>query len=147
MYADDRVLVGVVNRKKDFQIACHDRWYRIPERQMPNGINAEYIALFLSGKAFRERSGAVACFARITGVELARRAELLPDETSRSNEIYYKVQFRDLIEKDPLIVNDAKRAFSFIRTTWDRFISADSIPDLYCKADYLVDRVYYALRN
>ena len=147
MYADDRVLVGVVRRKKDYRIARERLWYRIPFERMPAGVNAEYIALFLSAAPFPHIGGAVACFARITGVELARRRELLPDETTRADEIYYKLQFRQLIDKDPPIFNDTRRAFSFIRTTWDRFVSADSIPDLYSKAGFYVDRVYYALRQ
>lgn len=147
MYADDRVLVGVIKRKKDFQIACQYHWYRIPEGQLPRGLNAEYIALFLSGKPFGERSGSIAYFAPVTGLELARRCELLPDEARRANEIYYKVQFRQLIERDPPISNLPARSVSFIRTTWDRFIRAETISDLYSAADFYVDRVYHALRN
>lgn len=131
MYPDDRVLVGVVNRKKDFRIACDQHWYRIPQNQMPRGIGAEYIALFLSGRIFGEPAGGIACFARITGLELARRRELLPDEDKKAEEIYYKVQFRHLVIKDPPIRNVSKRSISFIRTTWDRFVSARAIPDLY----------------
>ena len=147
MYADDRVLVGVIKRKRDFQIACQRNWYRIPQRQLPHGLNAEYIALFLSGKTFRERSGTIAYFARITGLELARRSDLLPDEERRASEIYYKVQFRQLIQRDPPIANWPARPISFIRTTWDRFICAETIGDLYSAADFYVDRVFHALRN
>jgi len=147
MYPDDRVLVGVINRKKDFEIARSRHWYRIPQNQMPRGVNAEYIALFLSGKTFKGQAGGIAYFARITGLELARCKELLPDEDKRAQEIYYKVQFRHLIVKDPPILNVSKRSISFIRTTWDRFVSASTIPDLYRIADYYVDRVYHALRN
>ncbi len=147
MYADDRVLVGVVKRVKDLEIARQRHWYRIPRRQMPRGIDAEYIALFLSAGAFGEEGGAIAAFARITGVELARRRDLLPEEGTRAEELYYKVQFRRLIEKDPPIANEPRRSISFIRTTWDRFISADSIPDLYSDAGFYVDRLYYALGN
>ena len=147
MYADDRVLVGVVKRKKDIEIARQRHWYRIPQRQMPQGIDAEYIALFLSAKSFGDQGGAIAAFARITGVELARRKDLFPDEGTRAQELYYKVQFRHLIEKDPPIANESKRSVSFIRTTWDRFVSADSIPDLYSEASFYVDRLYYALGN
>ena len=67
MYADDRVLIGVVNRARDLEIARRQRWYRIPEVQLPRGLNAEYIAFFLSGRAFEDVSGSVAYFARITG--------------------------------------------------------------------------------
>ncbi len=145
MYADDRVLVAVVKRKKDYDIARRQHWYRIPQSRMPQGINAEYIALFLSSRTFRESGGAIACFARITGVELVRRKELLPDEEQRQDDIYYKLQFRQLVPRDPPILNNSKRPISFIRTTWDRFISADTVPDLYSRASYYVDRVYYAL--
>lgn len=147
MYPDDRVLVGVVNRKKDFLIAQNDLWYRVPQTQMPHGVNAEYIALFLSGKTFKEKSGGVAYFARITGFELKRRKDLLPDEDKRADEIYYQIQFKNLIEKDPPIVNQSKRSVVFVRTTWDRFISAKTIADLYSTADYYVDRIYHALKS
>lgn len=147
MYADDRVLVGVVNRLKDFEIARRQGWYRIPEVQLPRGLNAEYIALFLSGKPFREASGSVAYFARVTGLELARRRDLLPDESRRADEVYFKLQFRRLSPKDPPILNLPARPISFIRTTWDRFVSAEFVSDLYLKSDFYVDRVYHALRN
>ena len=146
MYADDRVLVGVVKRKKDFRIASREHWYRIPQRQLPQGLNAEYLALFLSGSAFRP-AGGIAYFARITGLELARRRDLLPDETRRADDIYYKVQFRQLVPRDPPIANLPARSISFIRTTWDRFISAETVGDLYSGADFYVDRVYHALRS
>jgi len=96
-------------------------------------------------RTFGAQGGAIAAFARVTGVELARRRDLLPEEVTRSEELYYKVQFRRLIEKDPPIVNEPRRSVSFIRTTWDRFISADAIPDLYSEAGFHVDRLYYAL--
>ena len=147
MYADDRVLVGVVRRKKDFQIAHSCNWYRIPQRQLPRGLNAEYIALFLSSKSFCEHGGTIAYFARISGLELARRRDLLPDESRRADEIYYKVQFRRLVRREPPINNWPARSISFIRTTWDRFICAETVADLYSSADFYVDRVYHALRN
>ncbi len=146
MYADDRVLVGVVNRKRDFHIARQQLWYRIPQGRLPRGLNAEYIAFFLSGKTFREQSGSIAYFARVTGLELARRRDLLPCEPQRASDIYYKVQFRRLVPKDPPIENWPARSISFIRTTWDRFIHAETISDLYSVADFYVDRVYHALK-
>ena len=112
MYADDRVLVGVLNRRIDFEIARRQKWYRIPQKQLPRGLNAEYIALFSQRQDLRERSGTIAYFARITGLELARRSDLLPGEEKRAEDIYYKVQFRDLIQKDPPIANYPARSIS-----------------------------------
>lgn len=147
MYPDDRVLVGVISRKKDFLFARDEHWYRIPQKRMPNGINTEYVAFFLSGKPFKEQSGGVHYFARVQGLELVRRKDLLPDEDKRADEVYYKVQLSELIEKDPPIINESKRTITFVYTTWDRFVHATTIRDLYSQADYFVDRIYHALRN
>ena len=42
MYAEDRVLVGVINRKKDLDQARYHHWYRIPRGRAAKGIHAEY---------------------------------------------------------------------------------------------------------
>ena len=47
----------------------------------------------------------------------------------------------------PPVLNETKRRFAFIYTTWDRFVHARAIADLYSKADYYVDRIYHALRD
>ncbi len=148
MLPEDRVLVGVINRKRDLKIALEQRWYRIPQDKMPQGVFAEYIAFFLS-RAFKERNGAIHYFARRTGVELAYRRDLLPAEVNhpRSGEAYYKVQLDEVRSKQPPIRNTTRRSISFIYTTWDRFLAAKTIADLYSDADYFVDRLYHALRQ
>jgi hypothetical protein len=147
-YPEDRVLVGVINRKRDLDIAFQERWYRIPEAQMKRGVQAEYLGFFLS-RAFGEQNGSIRYFARITGYELDFRRFLLPAEPAHpnANEPYYKVTFDPLIEKRPPIVNDTKRTITFIYTTWDRFSHARAVADLYSKADFFVDRIYHALRS
>ena len=62
MFPEDRVLVGVINRKRDLAIAQAEGWYRIPQRRMPRGVNAEYIAFFLS-RAFKAQNGGVYYYA------------------------------------------------------------------------------------
>lgn len=148
MYAEDRVLVGVINRKRDLQSVQDDKWYRIPQAQMKRGVNAEYIAFFLS-KAFGERNGGIYYFADRKGIELLYRRDLIPSEPNhpRANEAYYKIQLGTVREKKPPVVNSTKRTIGFIYTTWDRFIKASKISDLYSKDDYFVDRIYHALRN
>lgn len=149
MYPDDRVLVGVMKRKGDLQIAQEAHWYRIPQASMPRGVHAEYLGFFLSGRAFKEQSGGVHYFARRRGVELNYRRDLLPDEPNHKNadEVYYKVQLDTLSVKSPPILNPTKRVISFIHTTWDRFVNATQISDLYSQSDYYVDRIYHALRS
>jgi hypothetical protein len=148
MFPEDRVLVGVINRKRDLELVRDANWYRIPQKSMPRGVNAEYLAFFLS-RAFKERNGGIYYYAERRGLELAYRKDLLPDEAAHKNadEVYYKVQLGELMEKDPPVLNPTKRTITFVYTTWDRFVKAREIGDLYSKADYFVDRIYHALRN
>ncbi len=148
MFPDDRVLIGVVNRKRDLEILRRERWYRIPQQKMPHGVYTEYLGFFLS-RSFQDLNGAVHYYARRRGVELVYRKDLLPKETNhkRANEVYYKVQLGELTGKVPPITNTSKRTISFIYTTWDRFIHAQTIKDLYSQNDYFVDRIYHALRD
>lgn len=147
-YAEDRVLVGVINRKRDLDIVHKERWYRIPQARMTRGIQAEYLAFFLS-RAFGDQNGTIAYYARVTGLELSYRRFLLPKEPNhpRADEVYYRISLGDILEKSPPITNPTKRGIAFIYTTWDRFIHASAISDLYSKADYFVDRIYHALRS
>jgi hypothetical protein len=149
MFPEDRVLVGVIKRKRDLVYARDEHWYRIPQGRMPRGINAEYIALFLSGAVFKERRGGIHYFAESKGLELVYRRDLLPKEANhpRADDIYYKVQLGELIEKKPPVLNPTNRAVTFVYTTWDRFVHAQQISDLYSTADYYVDRIYHALRS
>jgi hypothetical protein len=148
MFPEDRVLVGVINRKRDLVIAQQEGWYRIPQARMRRGVNAEYIAFFLS-RTFKEKNGGIYYYAERNGLELAHRKDLLPKEADhpRANEVYYKVQVGELVEKQPPVLNPSRRAISFIYTTWDRFVRAQQISDLYSQDDYFVDRIYHALRN
>ena len=148
MFAEDRVLVGVINRKRDLDTVLGERWYRIPQQQMKRGINAEYIAFFLS-KAFGERNGGIHYFAERKGAELLYRRDLLPQEPNhpRANDAYYKIQLGTINPKVPPVKNTSRRTISFVYTTWDRFVNATQIRDLYSKEDYFVDRIYHALRN
>ncbi|MFC1960881.1 hypothetical protein ACFLYO_09225 [Chloroflexota bacterium] len=148
MYAEDRVLVGVINRKKDLDQARFSHWYRIPRGRAAKGIHAEYMAFYLS-RAFGQENGGIRYYARRTGHELARRRDLLPNEADhkRANNLYYKIQMGELREKIPPILNPTRRPVVFIHTTWDRFIAAQQIGDLYSTADHFVDRVFYALHQ
>jgi hypothetical protein len=144
------VLVGVINRKGDFEIARDQHWYRVPVKQAPRGIFADYLAFFLSGKVFKEQSGTIPYYAKIEGHELAYRRDLLPEESPhpRDDEQYYKVQFHFLLEREPPIVNQpSPYRFAFIYTTGDRFEHAHHIRDLYSSSDYFVDRVFHALKQ
>ncbi|MBZ0300592.1 MAG: hypothetical protein K8J31_12660 [Anaerolineae bacterium] len=149
MYPDDRVLVGAITRKGDLKLARDEGWYRIPQSRLPRGVHAEYLAFFVNSRVAGQPDGGIYYFAEREGVELAYRRDLLPREANhpRASEIYYKVQLRNWQEKSPPVLNPSRRSIAFIYTTWDRFVHAREIKDLYSDADYYVDRIYHALRN
>lgn len=149
MYPDDRVLVGAITRRKDLHHARDNGWYRIPQAKLTRGVHAEYLAFFLSSRVADQPDSGIYYFARRAGVELAYRRDLLPDEANhpRAGDVYYKVQLAEWQEKSPPVLNPTRRSITFIYTTWDRFVHAREIKDLYSDADYFVDRIYHALRN
>ena len=131
-YPDDRVLVGVINRRRDFEAMRDECWYRVPLFSAPMCVDADYLAFYVGGK-FSPFGGTIGFYARRTGFELARRRELLPMEADhpRADQLYFKLQFRVLQTKMPPILNPTKRPISFIYTTWERFNHAAVIADLY----------------
>jgi hypothetical protein len=148
MYPEDRVLVAVVTRPKDFQVARDQGWYRLPEKKAPRGMFFEYVAFYFTA-AFGEQAYAVHYYAPRLGHELVTRRELLPDEPDhpRANERYYKLQLGPLQRREPPIVSLRWRRITFIHTTWDRFEAAREINDLFVEGDEFVDRLYHALRE
>ncbi len=137
---EDRVLVAAITRRSDLRLARRQGWYRIPLARLPGGVPAEYLAFFTAARvAGRARSG-IYWYARLAGVELHRRSDLLPQEWRRADELYYKVQLADWQERAQPVLNPEGRAFAFIHSTWDRFCRAQCISDLTSQAPGLVKR-------
>ncbi len=145
LYAEDRVLIGVIKRKRDLVAVRDRRWYRIPVERLPRGLNAEWLAFFV-GRQLAQPAG-VHFYAEVRGLELARRVDLLPGEAAhpRAHDLYYRIALGPLLVRTPPVTNPAGRVFAFIRTTGDRLMDARTIDDLYSTAEYYVDRLYYAL--
>ncbi len=149
MYPEDRVLVGVMPDPRDLAIAHGQHWYRVPAGRAVRGIYAEYVAFYFTGKFPPDQRWGVYYYARRTGHELVRRIDLFPDEPDhpRSREHYYKIQLAALQEKSPPIISARWRRITFIYTTWDRFVAAREINDLYSSDSQFVDRIYHALKR
>jgi hypothetical protein len=148
MHPEDRVLVAVMNRQQDLEIARDQGWYRVPYLKASRGVHFEYVAFYFTAH-FGEQKWAVHYYARRLGHELVTRGELLPDEPDhpRAREYYYKLQLGPLQKREPPIVSRRWRRVSFIHTTWDRFEAAAELNDLFLEGDEFVDRLYHALRE
>lgn len=145
-HAADRVLIGVMNRKRDFDLARDEGWYRIPERHAPECTTDTAILALYFTTAFVEERWAVHWYAEVRGHELVQRRDLFPAESSHphADERYYKLQIGPLIRRDPPIPSLRWRRVTFIESTWDRFTAAEEINDLYVSG---ADGLYVTLKE
>lgn len=130
------MLVGVVNRWRDWQALEANLWYRIPRARLPHGAEVEIIAFFLSGSAAKPfGASGIYAYAVLRGVELHRRIDLIPDENQHPRALawYYRLHFTELWRKTPPILNTSAQRIGFIWTTWARFEQAQHISDLWGK--------------
>ncbi len=144
--AADEVLIGVMNRPKDFALARDAGWYRIPQAHAPRSVEHAAVLAFYFTAAFPQDKWSIAWYAEIRGYELVRRRDLLPDEANhpRADEPYYKLQIGPLIRREPPIPSLRWRRISFIETTWDRFAAAQEINDLFVSG---ADGLYVTLKE
>lgn len=148
MYPEDRVLVAYMPRPADFESVRQEGWYRIPQTHAPKGLYAEYFAFYF-GREFGEKKWAIHFYARQNGYELLKRVDILPGEPDhpRAGALYYKVSLGPLQQLEQPIVSLRWRRITFMHTTWDRFIDAREINDLFIDGGIYVDRLYYALKE
>lgn len=133
MYSEDRVLVAIMNNRRDFEQTRDWGWYRIPVKHAPSStVETDYLAFYFT-KAFGDERWAIHWYAPVRGHELVKRRDLLPDELDhpRADQLYYKLQLGPLERLEPPIISLRWRRITFIETTWDRFQVAQEINDLY----------------
>jgi hypothetical protein len=132
-HPSDRVLVAIMNNRRDFTIARDEGWYRIPTKYAPQGTTEAVVLAFYFTRAFCDEKWAVHWYAPARGHELVSRRDLFPDEPDhpRADDTYYKLQLGSLMKLEQPIPSLRWRRITFIETTWDRFTAAEEINDLY----------------
>lgn len=132
-HASDKVLVAIMNNRLDFDIARDESWYRVPVDYAPPGILEAVVLAFYFTRVFGEDKWSIRWYAPVRGYELARRRDLFPDqrEHPRADKLYYKMQLGPLMQLERPIPSLRWRRITFIETTWDRFLAAEEVNDLY----------------
>lgn len=145
-HPSDRVLVAIMNDRRDFDIARDEGWYRIPTKYAPQSVTEAVVLAFYFTRAFGDEKWAVHWYAPVRGHELAHRSDLFPDESDhpRADEAYYKIQIGPLARLEQPIPSLRWRRITFIDTTWDRFTAAEEINDLYASG---ADGLYVTLKE
>lgn len=125
------VLVVVVTSAADLARAAAG-WYRVPVAHAPSRLGAEAVALYQTQRC-GPQGGQVRWWAPLRRVHLARRRDLILDETShpRADALYYRLDLDPLRAlARPVPARRLRRAV-FIPTTWGRLVAAADLADLF----------------
>ena len=127
----DLVLVGVVNRRKDLEIAMSKHWYRMPVKYAPKR-KANFLALYQT-RTFGKEGKCIKYYAPIKYSSVTSRGELLPEEKShpRVGEVYYKLHLGLLIKLPRKIRNKSRRRISFGFTTLRKLFKSREVSQLF----------------
>ncbi len=142
-----RVLVAVLNNRRDFELARQQGWYRIPLKRAPRQVGADFLAFYQTA-AFEPPEGwAVNYYAPVKRYRIVTRAELLPDEANhpRAGDRYFKVEIGPLQKLAQRVPSQRLRRITFIPTTLERLLSAQEINDLWL-GNPLQERLWAALK-
>jgi len=130
------VLVAVINNPRDLEIARLLGWYRIPLRSAPKIIAVDYLAFYQTG-AFGDDKWRIQFIAPVRGHELTTRVDLIKTELDhpRAKEEYYKIQLGPLEILDQPILAETWRRITFLYTTGEYLLKAQTINELVVHSD------------
>jgi len=147
MIEDKKVLVAILNNRRDFKIAREEHWYRIPVKTAPRRWKADYLA-FYQTMVFEKMKWAINYYAEIKGFEKSKRIELLPEENNhpRALEDYYKIILGELIPLDKSVISQKWCRIIFISTSLNRLKKAQEINDLFME-NPLEEKFWYEMKE
>ena len=140
------VLVAIINKQLDFAILREKLWYRIPVSSVEKWIKERWSPKWLAfyqTKAFGAEKHAINYFAEVLDIREVRRWQLFPDEPrdDKSNWRYYQIFVKSVQQLPKPIYSRRYRRIIFIPTTWEKFINATEINDLFDESS-LEDRLW-----
>ena len=129
---DALVLVAIMPKPRDMDIARLLGWYRIPLKSAPKILHPDAIAFYQTSSFAKDHRSQIECYAEVSGVELTTRAELFRDEPDhpRAHEEYFKIQLNGIEKLPHPILADEWKRFTFFYTTGSRLYSAETIRGL-----------------
>ena len=140
------VLVALIKDKRDFAILQNQNWYRIPvssvEKWLKERWPPKWIA-FYQPKEFGDEAYSVRYYTEVLDIQTVHRSQLFPNEPAdkKSNYRYYKMILSTLKTLPEPIFSRRWRRIVFVSTTWQKFINAVEINDLYDESP-LEDRLW-----
>jgi len=145
------VLVAILNNPLDAELAHRQHWYRIPITSQQKWIKRcwppRWLA-FYQTKVFGQEAFSIRYYARVIDIQQKYRWQLFPEQPhdERGKRQYHQL-FLDPIQRLPQpIVSHRRRRIAFISTTWQKFVSAAELNDLYDDSP-LEDRLWGELKG
>ncbi len=141
-------LVGIVTRKKDWEFVRSARWYRIPVRTAPEGLEKVRYLAFYQNRLFGDEKWTVTWYAGVLAIAKLKRRDLLPDEPEhpRAGAEYYKLELGELKRLPNPIPSRRWRRIVFIPTSLERLLRAGEINDLF-RVSPIEERLYFTLKD
>lgn len=136
MSSQGELLVAIINNLHDFAIARDEHWYHIPvtsvDKWLKNRWPPQWLA-FYQTKVFGQEAYAIHYYAQILNIRRVHRWQLFPNQPrdKKSNRLYYQLSLRPLQRLPKPIISLRFRRIVFILTTWEKFVKATEINDLY----------------
>ncbi|MFH1445989.1 MAG: hypothetical protein ABIG43_01075 [Chloroflexota bacterium] len=142
------ILVAIVPKQRDLNIARLLGWYRIPLKSAPKVISVDYLALYQTAAFDKGNRWHIAYIAPVIGHELTTRRELLQEEPDhpRAHEEYFKIQLGPLQRLPKPIPAKKWRRITFFYTTGKHFSEANNLNDLVVH-DEERDILWHSLRE
>ncbi len=126
-------------------------WYRIPVSSVRNWLKErwppQWIA-FYQTKVFGHEAYSVNYYAQVLDIRIVRRWQLFPNDPAdkKSNDRYYQLILGPRKKLHQPIFSRRWRRIVFIPTTWQKFINAIEINDLYDESP-LEDRLWAVFKK
>jgi very-short-patch-repair endonuclease len=130
------ILVAIINKKLDFAILREKLWYRIPVNSVEKWIKERWSPKWLAfyqTMAFDAEKHAINYFAEVLDIREVYRWQLFPNEPhdEKGNRRYYQIFIKSIQTLPKPIYSRRYRRIIFIPTTWEKFVIASEINDLF----------------
>lgn len=130
------VLVAIINKKLDFTILREQLWYRVPVSSVKKWLKEKWHPKWLAfyqTSALETEKHAISYFGEVSEIRKIKRQELFPNQPldEKSDKYYYQVFLKSIQKLPKPIYSRRYRRIIFIPTTWEKFVNAIEINDLY----------------
>lgn len=146
------LLVAIINNRLDFNLARDQHWYRIPVGSAHKWLGQRWPPQWLAfyqTKVFDHEQYSVRYYAKVQAIHEVPRGLLFPAEPqqdAKAQQLYYKLLLGPLQELAQPISSHRFRRIVFIPTTWQKFMAAAELNDLYDDSP-LEDRLWAELKR